>query len=62
MNKKIGISALLGLLLGGQLGVFWGPVLQNPLLGVALGALGGAFLGWFIAAALLENQNSKKNK
>jgi uncharacterized membrane protein len=62
MDKKFGIFVLLGLLLGGQLGVFFGPILKNPILGVALGALGGAFLGWFIAAAVLENQNSNKNK
>jgi hypothetical protein len=36
--------------------------LDNPIQGVTLGALGGIFLGWSIAAAVRENDNKKKNK
>jgi uncharacterized protein YcfJ len=62
MNKKFGLFILLGLIVGGTFGTFFGPVLGNPLLGVGLGVLGGVFIGWFIAAAAMENKNIKKDK
>jgi len=51
---------LLGLLVGGTFGIFFGAPLENRLLGVGLGALGGAFIGWFIAAAVIENEKTGK--
>jgi hypothetical protein len=60
MNKS-GIFILLGLCIGATFGVFLGAAIQNMVLGTGLGALGGVFLGLFTAAAVLENQNAKKN-
>lgn len=61
MDKKIGLFILLGMLIGGTFGIFLAAPLENPLLGVALGALGGVFIGWFIAAAFLETKNPSVN-
>jgi len=60
MNKKFGLFILLGLLFGGTFGIFFGAPLENPLLGVEFGALGGVFIGWFIAAAVIENEKTGK--
>jgi len=60
MNKNFGLFILLGLLVGGTFGIFFGAPLENPLLGVGLGALGGVFIGWFIAAAAMENEKKGK--
>ena len=60
MDKKFGLFILFGLLIGGNLGVFLGAAMNNPVLGIGLGAVGGLFVGWFIAAAVQENKNSKK--
>jgi hypothetical protein len=59
--KRSGVFILLGLLFGATFGVFLGAAIQNPVLGIGLGALSGVFLGLFTAAAVLENQNVKKN-
>jgi len=45
MAKKFGVFILLGLLLGGWLGASLGAANGNPLWGLALGALGGFFIG-----------------
>jgi len=60
VNKKIGLFILGGLAVGANLGIFVGAALDNMRLGIALGAVGGLFIGWFIAAAVLENKKSKK--
>ena len=62
MNKKFGMFVFLGLLIGAAFGSLLGSANGNPLAGLGLGALVGVFLGWFIAAALLGNQNSNKDK
>jgi len=62
MNKKLGLFILLGLTIGASFGVFMGAAIENTPLGIALGAMGGLFIGWFIAAAVLENETSKKRK
>lgn len=61
MNKTFGLFIFLGLLIGGTFGILFGARLENPLLGVGLGALGGVFLGWFIAAAFTETKNHSTN-
>ncbi len=61
MNKKFGLFILLGMLLGSTFGTFLAAPLENSLLGVALGALGGVFIGWFIAAAFKETKNPSTN-
>ena len=60
-NRIIGYFAFGGMLIGALLGMAW--VGQgNPITGMAGGAVAGAFIGWFIAAAVLENQKQKKGK
>jgi len=61
MTKKFGLFILSGLLIGGIFGIFFAAPLENPLLGVGVGALGGVFLGWFIAAVFAEMKNPSIN-
>jgi membrane associated rhomboid family serine protease len=62
MNKKFGLFILVGLAIGASLGVFIGAAIGNVPLAIAVGAIGGLFLGWFVAAAVLEKEKSKKSK
>jgi hypothetical protein len=62
MEHRFGTFIILGLVTGCTMGVYFGTALENPLLSVGLGGLGGLFLSWFIAAAIMENQNIKFNK
>lgn len=65
MNKQFGLFIVVGLAVGASFGVFIGTAIENTPLGIALGAmgaLGGLFLGWFLAAAVLENESAKKRK
>ncbi len=50
-HKGVGCIAA-GLVIGGALGVMWGPVIGNAALGIGIGALAGLFIGWFVAAAV----------
>lgn len=59
MNKKFGLYIILGLIVGANFGIFFGPALGNPSLSIALGALGGVFIGWFISVAVLEYSKNK---
>ena len=59
MNKKFGLYIVLGLILGAVFGNFFGPIVGNTALAMKLGALGGVFIGWFIAAAVIENSKGK---
>jgi hypothetical protein len=59
MNREFGLYIILGLIVGANFGIFFGPVLGNTPLAIALGALGGVFIGWFIAAAVLESTKGK---
>lgn len=45
--------------MGAVFGIFLGASLENNTLGIALGALSGLFIGWFIGAAVLEGRNEK---
>ena len=59
MDKKFGYYVFGGLLIGAVFGSLW-TANGNSLLGMALGALAGVAIGWFIAAAALEKNNGKK--
>lgn len=59
MDRKFGYYVFLGLLIGAVFGSLWSAN-GNSILGITLGGLAGAAIGWFIAAALIENE--KKNK
>ncbi|HEX5839975.1 MAG TPA: hypothetical protein VFY26_19215 [Anaerolineales bacterium] len=60
MNKVFGYYIFGGLLIGTLFGRMWAAS-SNSIVGIGIGALAGAFLGWFIAAAVLE-QNKKTKK
>jgi hypothetical protein len=58
MDKTFGYFVFGGFLVGAMFG--WiGSGGGNPLLGIGIGAAAGAFLGWFIAAAILEQKKEK---
>lgn len=59
MERKFGYYILLGLLIGVIFGTSLGAANGNTLWGIGLGALGGVFIGWFVAAAA---QNQSKTK
>ena len=54
MDKRFGYYVLLGLLIGAVFGQGLGSANENTFLGLGIGALVGVFLGWFIAAAVLN--------
>jgi ABC-type uncharacterized transport system permease subunit len=60
MNKVFGYYIFGGLLIGALFGRMWAAS-STPMIGIGIGALAGAFVGWFIAAAVLE-QNKKTKK
>ena len=62
MNKKYTLYILAGLVFGAIFGGALGPAIKNAPLATGLGAIGGVFLGWFIAAAVREMQNKKNKK
>jgi ABC-type uncharacterized transport system permease subunit len=61
MKRKFGIYVFAGLLIGAIFGIFFGAGSENPILGISISAFAGAAIGWFTAAAVMENEN-KKNK
>jgi uncharacterized protein YcfJ len=60
MERTMGYYSFLGLVIGTIFGAGLGAANGNVLFGIALGALGGVFIGWFIAAAALQNQNKER--
>ena len=56
MERKFGLFVFLGLLIGALFGMFLGAGGANPILGIGGGALAGVFIGWFIAAAVMEKE------
>ena len=56
-NRLIGYYAFGGMLIGALFGFAWAGVT-----GLGFGMLAGAGIGWFIAAAILENQKQKRGK
>jgi len=59
VNKKSVLFILIGLATGAVFGTSFGPVVSNIVLATALGAVGGLFVGWFIAAAVREQEKKK---
>ena len=59
MDKTFGYYIFGGLLIGAMFGTIW-TAGNNPLLGIGTGAMVGAFLGWFIAAAVVEQRKKEK--
>ena len=47
------------IILGAILGLMWAAD-GNTVLAMGFGALAGAYVGWFAAAAAMERQNNKK--
>jgi hypothetical protein len=58
VDKTFGYFVFGGLLVGAMFGLI-GSGGGNPLLGIGIGATAGAFLGWFMAAAVLEQKKEK---
>jgi ABC-type uncharacterized transport system permease subunit len=59
MDKTFGYYIFGGLLIGAMFGLIWAAG-NNPLMGIGIGAMAGAAIGWFIAAAVLEQRNKEK--
>ena len=58
MNKKFGYYVFGGMLIGTLFGTVWA-VNGNSILGMASGGFVGAFIGWFIAAYIIEKERDK---
>jgi len=56
-KKKFGYYVFGGALIGAAFGLIWSAG-NNPLAGLGIGALIGVAIGWFAAAAMLQ-QNKK---
>jgi uncharacterized membrane protein len=59
MDKKFGYFVFGGALIGAFLGPIWSAG-NNPLAGLGTGALIGTFIGWFVAAAVFQQDNKEK--
>jgi hypothetical protein len=59
MDKRFGYLVLLGLVIGALFGLSLAPATGSTLLSIGLGALGGAFIGWFAAAAVMQNREGE---
>ena len=63
MNKKYGWYILVGVIIGATFGpASLAPAIENKSLATALGALGGLFIGWFIAAGIHEKPDKETMK
>ena len=61
MNKKYMLYIIAGLLIGAIFGTAFGPAIENTSLASAIGAVGGLFIGWFIAAAVREYESNNNS-
>lgn len=59
MEKTFGYFIFGGLLIGAMFRLIWAGG-RNPVMGIGIGAMIGAALGWFIAAAVLEQRKKEK--
>ena len=61
MKRRYTLNIFISMAIGA---VFWGtalsPTIRNAYLGPTLGAVGGMFISWLIAAAVRENENLNK--
>ncbi len=57
--KKFGYFVFGGALIGAFLGRIWSAS-NNPLAGLGTGTLIGTFIGWFVAAAVFQQNNKEK--
>ena len=60
-KRKFGYYVFGGLLIGTLLGLLW-TMNGNGFLGIWIGALAGAAIGWFAAAYFLEKGKEKKKE
>jgi ABC-type uncharacterized transport system permease subunit len=60
MQRKNAIFIWIGLAIGAIFGMMVGAAEENLIWGLALGALAGTFVGWFIAIALEQKSKSEK--
>jgi hypothetical protein len=58
MERRFAYYIFLGLVIGALFGVLW-TTRGNTNLGIMYGALAGAGIGWFIAAARSQSQKEK---
>ena len=56
MKRKFALLIFVGMGFGAIYGVFLGTAIENSILGVAIGAISGMFIGWFGAVAAQERQ------
>jgi uncharacterized membrane protein YfcA len=61
MKRKFAYLMIVGILFGATFGVFLGEAIENPGLGVAFGALGGVFAGWFMAIIAQEKIKQRED-
>ena len=61
MNKKYMLYIIAGLFTGVIFGTGFGPAVENISLATAIGAIGGLFIGWFIAAAVREHERNNNS-
>ncbi len=60
MDRRLfGICIFFGLAIGANFGIFIGKANGNLPLGIGIGALAGVFIGWFVAAAILQNRRDR---
>ena len=59
MERTFGYFIFGGLLIGAMFGLIWAGS-RNPVMGIGIGAMVGVALGWFIAAAVLEQRKKEK--
>ena len=60
-EEKFGSYIFLGIAIGGITGMALQAGNGNTFFGFWIGALVGLFLGWFVAAAVWQNKNRKKD-
>jgi len=51
MKRKYASFIVLGLIVGSAFGISLNPGFEKPLTNVFFGAVGGVFIGWFVAIA-----------
>jgi uncharacterized protein YcfJ len=59
MNKKYALYIIIGLAIGSVFGTAFGPSIGNTSLATGLGAVGGLYIGWFVAVAVRESESNK---